>query len=234
MSARTLAAWFKLANADAGREPAAGKWTAGVDVEQARNTDPYQPNAPAAGSWLGLFQHQTEIVGYGPNEEGRRFGIMLDGDRILAELCIPTTSGRWNRDTKWHHVAAVVPEQCTQMKQVLVYLDGEPLVTTSRRVADAGSATTAHWVTTDGSERFDTAGSPLKIGGIPTVDYAYAFNGSLREVRIYDRPLSPAEIAVLHGEPQKATSRGLVAGYHLDEGQEQPPMTTPDMAMTER
>ena len=40
----------------------------------------------------------------------------------------------------------------------------------------------------------------------------------MSEVRIYDRALSPDEIAVLHSHPARATDRGLVAGYHLDEG----------------
>ena len=116
-------------------------------------------------------------------------------------------------------MAAVVPEQCTHLNQVLIYLDGARLATTNHTLIGAWTATTARRVVTDGSERFDTANGPLKIGGIPTVDYAYAFNGSLSEVRIYDRALSPAEIAVLHGNPQRATNRGLVAGYHFDEGQ---------------
>ena len=203
MSARTLAAWFKLASADEDRVP---------------EIDGYGPNSRRAGIPLGLYEHMTEIVGYGPNAEGRRFGIMLDGDRIRAEGCVRDTAGPWIPDTNWHHVAAVVPEHCTHMNQVLVYLDGERMATTNHIVVGTGPATTARWVRTDGSARFDTAGGPLKIGGIPTVDYAYAFNGSLSEVRIYDCSLSPAEIAVLHDNPQRATNRGLVAGYHFDEG----------------
>ncbi|MGA2033327.1 MAG: LamG-like jellyroll fold domain-containing protein [Thermoguttaceae bacterium] len=73
-------------------------------------------------------------------------------------------------------------------------------------------------VATGGSESFNTESGPLKIGGLPAWDYDQSFNGSLREVRIYNRALSPKEIAVLHANPALATNRGLVAGYHLDEG----------------
>ena len=166
---------------------------------------------------LGLYEYQKEIVGYGPNAEGRGFGIMLDGDRIRAEACVPDAAGRWTPDTNWHPWPPSCPSDARTSIKSLSTLTGRGWLRPTILLSARGQPRRRR-VTTDGSGRFDTASDPLKIGGIPTVDYAYAFNGSLSEVRIYDRSLSPAEIAVLHGDPQRATNRGLVAGYHLDEG----------------
>ena len=77
---------------------------------------------------------------------------------------------------------------------------------------------------THGIESFDTESGPLAIGGIAGPIFgsspgsSLAFKGSVSEVRIYDRPLSTAEIQVLYAHPDQATNHGLVAGYHLNEG----------------
>jgi len=193
MSARTMAAWFKLRDAN--------------------------------------LDHPGCIVGYGPNWPGRRCALCVDNDRIEAEFCRQNTAGSWKPDTQWHHLAAVVPEQCSHMNQVLVYLDGvqvsNPIFTFNPSGLPAGMQDTNDMGpkgpqsnTTRGLASFDTASGPLAIGAIsgPIWDSSLALKGSVSEVRIYDRALSPAEIAVLHAHPARATSRGLVAGYHLNEG----------------
>lgn len=188
MSARTLAASFKLTDADDGRAQC--------------------------------------IVGWGPNFPDRRFALCVAKDRIMAEFCRKGVHGRWKPDTQWHHLVAVVPEGCSRMNQVLVYLDGvqvsDPIYVCCKvndRVSLEPDSTKTH-----GIEGFDTDSGPLAIGGIaapifgPSPSDSLAFKGTVSEVRLYDRPLSSAEIQVLYAHPDQATSQGLVAGYHLNEG----------------
>ena len=156
------------------------------------------------------------IVGYGLNSPGLRISLWMNRRQIGAETCLTGATGPWTPDANWHHLATVVPEQCRQMGQVLVYLDGV-------RLPDVVNYTTANpnrtgQTPTAASKRFDTVGHPLKIGGVPTWNFDQAFMGSLSEARIYDRALSSDEIAVLRADPARATDRGLVAGYHFDEG----------------
>ena len=150
----------------------------------------------------------------------------MENDRIEVEFCRKHVAGSWKPDTQWHHLAAVVPEQCSHMNQVLVYLDGvqvsNPIYTCWDKI-DTGQGIQS--TTTRGLEGFDTESGPLAIGGIPgpiwnpsVPSSSLALRGAVSEVRIYDRPLSPAEIQVLFAHPDQATSRGLVAGYHLNEG----------------
>jgi len=177
MSARTLAAWFKFANAD-------------VDSANC-------------------------IVGYGPNWPGRRCALAVRRSQVEAEFCRRSVTGRWKCDSQWHHLAAVVPEQCAHVNQVVVYLDGVR-VTSPAFAYQPG----VQPIPTLGLESFDTGSGPLTIGAIPGPiwDSSLALKGCVSEVRIYDRALSADEIAVLHSHPARATDRGLVAGYHLDEG----------------
>jgi len=184
MSARTLAAWFKLANAD-------------VDSANC-------------------------IVGYGPNWPGRRSAIGVKKGHVEAEFCRRSVSGRWKCDSQWHHLAAVVPGKCTHVNQVVLYLDGVRVaspVFSHTDTVDTGPKG-AQPIPTHGLESFDTGSGPLTIGAIPGPIWgsSLALKGCVSEVRIYDRALSPDEIAVLHLHPARATDRGLVAGYHLDEG----------------
>ncbi len=61
--------------------------------------------------------------------------------------------------------------------------------------------------------------NPFLVGGLMhDSGVEDVFKGSLGEVRIYNRALSQAEIAVLYANPARATNRGLAAGYHFDEG----------------
>ena len=84
---RTVALWFKLADADDNDTP--------------------------------------EILGYGPNQDGRRFGLTVNFDRIGVEAYRHHAWGHWTRDANWHHLAAVVPQPCSErnLNQARIYLE---------------------------------------------------------------------------------------------------------------
>ena len=151
------------------------------------------------------------IVAYGPNATGRRFNLNVGEHFLGVEFCLSCAVAAWEHDSKWHHLAAVVPQNCSRQNQIEIYLDGVRL-----RTATYTGVPPLDPI--DGSKAFDTGSAPLKVGQAPDVDYVDQREGRVREIRIYDRALSPNEIAILHSNPARATNQGLVLGFHCDEG----------------
>jgi len=85
------------------------------------------------------------------------------------------------RDGQWHHVAAVFGEDASpNVNDVLLYVDGQP---------DGQSAAQGQAVDT-------AAGANVRIGQDHANRY---FNGTMDEVMIYDRALSPGDVAGMFG-----------------------------------
>jgi len=104
-------------------------------------------------------------------------GGLGDPERII-------TSTTYN-DGQWHHVAVVRASDTSR----LVYVDGE-------QVGSKTDATTA----------FD---APVRVfvGALRPSDLSRFWNGGIDDVRIYDRPLSSAEITQLAGSPLASNPR---------------------------
>ncbi len=104
------------------------------------------------------------------------------------------------RDGQWHHVAAsLANDGSPNVSEVKLYVDG---------VKESNSALYMMAVNT-------LAGAEVAIGAAP--DRSRGFNGAMKEVRIYNRALSAAEILAL-AENTNPAANGLVAFWRLDDG----------------
>ncbi|HEY4052069.1 MAG TPA: DUF2341 domain-containing protein, partial [Acidobacteriaceae bacterium] len=113
-----------------------------------------------------------EFVGYGENSaNGSRFGLaewaQPDANIVGLEFENLGIGGPIWQDNNWHHLVGVYGGGAISTPASMYYLDGVPLSTA------ASSGITPAITTTE-----------LKIGGIPTVTFCCAFNGSVDEVRV--------------------------------------------------
>ena len=118
---------------------------------------------------------------------------------FYAAGCATTKAPAPNsRDGQWHHVAAV-----REGDQLALYLDSEPAGTGGNRCNFA--------------DRY-----PIRIGMDADVYQGWHFSGDMAEVHFYNRALTAAEVAEEWngGKPltRAVAGGGLVAGYHLGEG----------------
>ena len=129
----------------------------------------------APGVYNAIYDSGTQsnkwwvFIADGSAGKNNRFGF---GVRGITE----TYSTRAITDTGWHHLAVVISG--TSTNNVSFYVDG----------AASGSATVATIVTPSGSKR---------IGALLAPGLSSFFKGNIDEVRLYNRALSPAEIARL-------------------------------------
>jgi RHS repeat-associated protein len=115
--------------------------------------------ASSGGGW--------EILGYGANSgNGSRDALYWDGSNVYIELENLGVAGPMPYDNNWHHLVGVYGGGALSTTTDPLYLDGVPLSTST------GGGTPA--ITT----------TEFKIGGIPTVTFCCALNGSVDEVRV--------------------------------------------------
>jgi len=145
-------------------------------------------SAVTVTAWVKTISTDTgAIVGWGPNVAGQRFGFRLD----LGRLRIEHHGGGVQGDTlvndgSWHHVAVTIQENATiSYPEVILYLDG----------------TDDTMPTTDPDAFNLTAGEDVSIGRRPASNDRF-FLGQIDDVRIYERALSPEEIAGSAGRTQ--------------------------------
>ena len=87
----------------------------------------------------------------------------------------------------WHHIAATTVDGLITPTQVFLYVDGIPQSTT---VTSSGSYIGPNQL---------TANNPLNFGRRPgTGGQDLHFNGSMDDIRIYNRVLTPSEIRLLY------------------------------------
>jgi len=139
------------------------------------------PNAVTVTAWVKTVSMDTgAIVGWGPNIAGERFGFRVDVGRLRLEHQGGNIQGdTLVNDGGWHHVAVTVQENATiSYPEVILYLDG----TDDTRP------------TTDPDAFNLTAGEDVSIGRRPSNNDRF-FLGQIDDIRIYERALSPEEIA---------------------------------------
>jgi len=136
-------------------------------------------------AWINTTTTGTgTIVGWGANIAGQRFGFRVNDDRIRMEHQGGNVQGDSNvNDGQWHHVAVTVQASATiSYPDVILYVDG----------LDDTRATTD-------PDAFNlTADQDVRIGSRPSNNDRF-FMGLIDDVRIYDRALTPEEIAWLAG-----------------------------------
>jgi len=132
-------------------------------------------------AWIKTSSTDTgAIVGWGPDVAGQRLGFRVDVGRLRVEHAGGNIQGyALVNDGGWHHVAVTVQENATiSYPEVIIYLDG---------MDDT-------MPTTDPDAFNITAGEDVCIGRRPSNNDRF-FMGQIDDVRIYERVLSPGEIA---------------------------------------
>jgi hypothetical protein len=132
------------------------------------------------------------------------FGTALVGNSFALGVGKPDTTVRsWRvvNDGRWHHVAGT---RSRATGAIRVFVDGK---LDSSRTAGKQSL---------------TAAKGMAVGQLQTG--INRFQGSLADVRVYDRVLSEAEVAALArpAEKQAGADKGLVAWYHFAEDWKKP------------
>jgi RHS repeat-associated protein len=108
-----------------------------------------------------------EILGYGANSQnGSRDALYWDGANLQMEMENMEVYGPFPFDNNWHHLVSVYGGGALSTTTDQLYLDGAPLSTN----------------TSGGTPAITT--TEFKIGGIPTVNFCCALNGSVDEVRV--------------------------------------------------
>jgi len=146
------------------------------------------PNAITVTAWINTISTETgEIVGWGPNIAGQRFGFRINANRLRMEHQGGNIQGDTNvNDGEWHHVAVTVQENATiSYPEVILYLNGKD-------DTRPGTSPNAFALAADQN---------VRIGSRPSNDATF-FMGQIDDVRIYDYALSDAEVAWLAGRTQ--------------------------------
>lgn len=103
----------------------------------------------------------------------------------------------------WHHVAAIFTNG--DITQNRLYVDGIEQTLSSLFY---GPTYTAH-----GNR---TVGIPARVGGYPSSN-GYRFSGQLDEIKIFNGPLTSAQVLNLFKETHPCSGNGLVAEWRMDE-----------------
>jgi hypothetical protein len=142
-------------------------------------------SAITATAWVNTVSTTTgAILGWGPNVAGQRFGFRINDGRLRFEHHGGNVQGDTSvNDGAWHHVAVTIQENATiSHPEVILWLDGRD---------DTRP-------TTDPDAFNITAASDARIGSRPAADDRF-FMGEIDELYIYDRALTPGEIAWMAG-----------------------------------
>jgi len=145
------------------------------------------PNAVTVTAWIKTATETGTIVNWGTQSNGQRIDFRVNANRLRLEPGGGNVQGDSNvNDGGWHHVAVTVQENATiSYPEVILYLDG---------IDDTRPGTDP--------DIFDIiANVDVSIGYRATNNDRF-FMGQIDDVRIYDRMLSPEEIAWLAGRTQ--------------------------------
>ena len=156
----------------------AGKIGGGVAFNGNPATYLYNDSLPAYPSgespvtletWVQLASSTggAGIVTYGSNAwNGALDGFAWDGSNLWLDFLTMNVNGPMPFDSNWHHLVGVYGGGPLSTTTDQLYLDGVPLLTTM--VAGAPAVATTEF----------------KIGGVATVTFCCALNGSVDEVRV--------------------------------------------------
>jgi len=150
-------------------------------------------------AWI-LCRGDGEIVGWGgpDTETGQRVEFRVNESRLRCEAGGGNVQGGTNVfDSQWHHAAVTVKRNATiSHPDVTIYLDG---VDDTIQTVDLDTFNAVGLYDVQIGQRYSDSGERW-------------FTGDLDDIRIYDRVLSPAEIAsIMDG------SAGTVSEYHPTE-----------------
>ncbi len=129
----------------------------------------------------------------GPRVRGAMVALQISADGTGVYTFEDMLMFNWDRDTEWHHIAAVFPEGATTDDQFLLYFDGV-LQEETTMGGQAGGV--------------ESQGGQLTIGSW-TGRIVNFFNGIIDDVAVFPFALPAEDIA-------SVAKRGLVRGQFLD------------------
>ena len=129
---------------------------------------------------VGLNDEWNAIANWGANEQGERFGVSLREGKVAftgqgSEYDLHSTKS--GNDGAWHHAVVVY-----QAKTLTIYVDNKLEVSSTIDL--------------------DTSPGNPHVGRkvVQPAGNAESFVGAIDDVRVYDRVLTPAEVAALYSE----------------------------------
>ena len=128
---------------------------------------------------VSTLSSNRELLAYGFNSPGQRFGLMMINNQIGIEYGIPSNLTNWTPDTQWHHLVVSYDQTLDTIK---LYLDNNIIINTSPAVAIG---------TTSCCTFFGSLFGPID-------SYLYSFDGNLDDIGIWDRALTQQEITDLY------------------------------------
>jgi len=142
------------------------------------------PNAFSITAWIKTTESAGALVGWGKNANGQRVEFRINDNRLRCQHGNGNVQGDTDvNDGAWHHVALTVIENATiSSSDTILWLDGQDNTRPN----------------TDPDGYNIIANDDVKIGRRHNTG-AWWFTGQFDDVRIYDRVLSPEEIAWLAG-----------------------------------
>lgn len=181
--------------------PAALDFTEGSSFAEAVHPALPLGNAPRTlSAWVNLppLSQEGQIAGWGAAANESRFALVASGEpaRLVfrggsADIEV---AGPPIADDNWHHVVATYDGSV-----VTIYVDG---------------------VRIDGAPRaLSTAENTLTVGRSPAGVPPAPLPGLVDDVRVWNRPLSDVEVALLFAEPPDSCGNGVVSGVEAcDDG----------------
>jgi serine/threonine protein kinase len=189
----------------------AGDHVAAMDSSGITGTSPRSVSA-----WVRTLDQEAPIASWGADRIGEKYVFRVqDTDGVPGAIRVEVHDG-WIvgttvvADGRWHHVAVVYPPGSTDVLHHMLYVDGR---LESLSAADAQQMNTA-----DGGRILIAADEQER-----------RLRGSIDDVRVYDRALSPAEVALLAAPsappateqervPEPVRSAPTSAGHRVDTG----------------
>jgi hypothetical protein len=127
---------------------------------------------------VSTLSSNRELLAYGFNSPGQRFGLIMINNQIGIEYAIPANLTNWTPDTQWHHLVVSYDQTLDTIK---LYLDNNIIINTSPAVAIG---------TTSCCTFFGSLFGPIN-------SYLYSFDGNIDDIGIWDRALTQQEITDL-------------------------------------
>jgi gliding motility-associated-like protein len=163
-----------------------GNGASGVDIPV--NDFPLGNSARSVAAWyksiLPYPGSDRQIFAWGDNSgPGARFGVFTDGTHVGFESVGVGEVSSITIDSAWHHIVVTYPAGGVGLSSIKVYVDG--VISPSFPIGALGSLT--------------TVSGPIHTIGTLFLTFLYSWEGSLDDIGVWSREISPCEVSYLYG-----------------------------------
>jgi gliding motility-associated-like protein len=164
-----------------------GDGSSGVDIPV--NDFPLGNNPRSMSFWyksvLPFPGGDREVMAWGDNSTpGARFGASIHASSIGFESVGVGEMHTITYDSVWHHVAITYPVGGTGLSSIKIYFDG--VIASSTPIGALGVLNTV-------------SGTIHSIGTLFIPGFTYSWDGSLDDIGVWSREISPCEVSYLYG-----------------------------------